>query len=59
MGQARTQLLKQMGTILSEEEFIEFQAALDRLRGDTFFNVKPGPRAISQSGQPKLDLPPK
>src|SRR5262249_29649946 len=37
MEQARADLLRQMKEILSEEEFLDFKAALDRPRGATFF----------------------
>jgi hypothetical protein len=43
--QARGDLLRKMKEILSEEEFKDFQAALDRPRGGaTFINVNPAPR---------------
>jgi hypothetical protein len=51
MGQARTQLLNQMGAIMSEEEFIEFRAALDRLRSDTLFNPRSLARAQTGTGK--------
>jgi hypothetical protein len=47
MDQARTDLLQKMKDILSEEEFENFKAALDRPRSETFFrDVGPtdGPR---------------
>jgi hypothetical protein len=58
MDQARAELLAKMKEILSEEEFKDFRAALDRPRGATFFSVGPrlGPR---RSGQEKLDQLPK
>jgi hypothetical protein len=44
MDQARAQLLQKMKEILSEEEFKDFTAALDRPRGGTFIVGPPGPR---------------
>jgi hypothetical protein len=46
MEQARAELLQKMKEILSEEEFNDFKAALDRPRGVTGFSVGPadGPR---------------
>jgi hypothetical protein len=58
MDQARAELLAKMKEILSEEEFNDFRAALDRPRGGTFFNA--GPRDTPKGGGPKkLDQPPK
>jgi hypothetical protein len=60
MDQARAELLEKMKVILSEEEFNDFKAALDRPRGATFFRVGPGPRDPSKGGgQEKLDRPQK
>jgi hypothetical protein len=56
MDQARTELLAKMKEILSEEEFKDFRAALDRPRGETFLNVGPFDKI---GGQKKLDPPPK
>jgi hypothetical protein len=42
MGQARADMLQKMKEILSEEEFKDFQAALDRPRGATAVFVGPG-----------------
>jgi hypothetical protein len=55
MDQARAELLGKMKAILSEEEFTDFRAALDRPRGRTFFKAGPldGPKGV---GQKKLDL---
>jgi hypothetical protein len=55
MDQARAELLEKMKEILSEEELKDFQAALDRPRGVTFFSAGPGdgPKGL----QKKLDLP--
>jgi hypothetical protein len=46
MDQARAELLETMRGILSAQEFKDFQAALDRPRGASFFNVNPrvGPK---------------
>ena len=46
MGQARADMLQKMKEILSEEEFKDFQAALDRPRGASAFVLGPpdGPR---------------
>jgi hypothetical protein len=44
MDQARADLLQQMKEILSEEEFNDFKAALDRPRGVTTIGVGPGRR---------------
>jgi hypothetical protein len=58
LGQARAELLEKMKEILSEEEFENFRAALDRPRGDTFFNV--GSRDTPRGGAAKkLDPPQK
>jgi hypothetical protein len=58
MDQARAELLGRMKKILSEEEFNDFQAALDRPRGVTFFSV--GPRDTPRGGgQKKLGPPQK
>jgi EF hand len=58
MDQARAELLEKMKEILSEEEFKDFRAALDRPRGVTFFGVGPGD-APRGGGQKKLDPPQK
>ncbi len=56
--QARADLLAKMKSILSAEEFNDFRAALDRPRGQTFFNL--GPRgAVQIRDQKKLDPLPK
>jgi hypothetical protein len=58
--QMMDQALKQMETIMSEEEYMDFRAAVDRLLSDTSFNVRPGPHATPPGGgQKKLDPPPK
>ena len=56
MEQARAELLEKMKGILSDEEFQDFAAALDRPRGVTAFFVGPrdGPRG---GGQKKLPPP--
>src|SRR5262249_45540060 len=54
VDQARAELLEKMKTILSDEEFADFTAALDRPRGVTFF--KAGPKG---GGRKKLDPPQK
>ena len=41
MDQARAELLQKMKEVLSEEEFKDFKAALDRPRGATFINGGP------------------
>jgi hypothetical protein len=51
MDQARAELLQKMKEVLSEEEFKDFKAALDRPRGATIINVE----AVRR----KLDLIPK
>jgi hypothetical protein len=56
MDRARAELLEKMRGILSEEEFKDFTAALDRPRGDVFFNVGPIERSVDQK---KLDQPQK
>jgi hypothetical protein len=57
MDQARADLLEKMKEVLSEEEFKDFRAALDRPRGETFFV---GPRdAPREGGQKKPDQPEK
>jgi hypothetical protein len=58
MGQARAELLEKMKGILSEEEFNDFKAALDRPRGETFFIEGP-PETSRGGGQRKLDPPQK
>jgi hypothetical protein len=57
MDQARAELLEQMKEILSEEEFKDFRAALDRPRGQTFFN--PDQRGAFQAGGEKRSEPPR
>jgi hypothetical protein len=58
MDQARAELLEKMKEILSEEEFQDFRAALDRPRGVNVFRV--GPRdAPRGGGQQKADPPQK
>jgi hypothetical protein len=42
MEQARAEAVEKMKVILSEEEFKEFRAALDRPRGQTIFLEGPG-----------------
>jgi EF hand len=44
MDQARAELLQKMKEIMSEEEFKDFKAALDRLGGTTTLNVVPDGR---------------
>jgi hypothetical protein len=56
MDQARGDLMEKMKGILSEEELKDFQAALDRPRGATFFNV--GPREGFKKGFEKKFEPP-
>src|SRR5262245_6929944 len=41
MEQARAEMLLKMKAVLSEQEFKDFQAALDRPRGAVLFNVGP------------------
>jgi hypothetical protein len=58
MDRARAELLETMRGILSEEEFKDFSAALDRPRGAVFFSG--GPLGLPPGGGPKkLDPPPK
>jgi hypothetical protein len=58
MEQARAEMLEKMNKVLSDEEFKDFKAALDRPRGETFINL--GPReAFPGGGQQKLDPPEK
>jgi hypothetical protein len=56
MEQARAELLAKMKEILSDEEFKDFKAALDRPRGETFFSA--GPRETF-GGEKKADPPKK
>jgi hypothetical protein len=58
MDEARAELLQTMKEILSEEEFKDFKAALDRPRGVTVIN--PGLLDAPRGGvERKLDPPPK
>jgi hypothetical protein len=58
MVQARTELLAKMKEVLSEEEFRDFRAALDRPRGETVINL--APRDAPRGGiQRKVEQPPK
>jgi hypothetical protein len=58
MDQARAELVQKMKEILTEEEFKDFKAALDRPRGATFINL--GPRDAPNGGaERKLDPPQK
>jgi hypothetical protein len=58
MDQARGDLLQKMKGILSEEEWKDFQAALDRPRGATFFSVGP-PDALKKKVEKKFEQPQK
>jgi hypothetical protein len=65
MDQARTELLQKMKDVLSEEEFKDFQAALDRPRrlGGVFLDVAPpavpvpGDRRQKVLDNPRREIP--
>jgi hypothetical protein len=58
MEQARAEVLEKMRAILSEKEFQEFRAALDRPRGQTIFLEGPGD-GFRRSGRIQVDPPKK
>ena len=57
MGRARGQLLRKMKEVLSEEEFKDFEAALDRPRGATTF-INLGPVDAPRGGVERRTEPP-
>jgi hypothetical protein len=51
LEQARADMLRKMKEVLSEEEFADFQAALDRPGGDAVINIGPAPVPPPPSGR--------
>jgi hypothetical protein len=55
MARARAELLQKMKQVLSEEEFKDFKAALDRPRGVIGFSMGPAGVPRPADGERKLD----